>query len=380
MGLLSVGGFVCIFLSVLLSYLLFTMLLRFFLGERILLRAELWLYLSAWLYSISLIPIFARLESLCVIICDTIVPIHAAFKIATIGFVWSRFDLLDPQRVCGSKSHPPVWVVRICCSICIIYVLHALFKTITRFWTPCYDLGEIGGCTQERNPIYFLANVPDMLLIFCEIVLLQQFVRGAKRLYLDHDFNEQNLWFETEMVSKMQRYFVTSLITVITNIILYTVVAVTGVLSFYIENGQSPAFARILAHANACNILINVCMTVSCFPLRSWSAYHLLQSISTRDLLGLPPPSDLNKKIPSPTQEQLEEFKNFERSVSERASTERNLLFGFRPIERNWVRNPYTNEKEFMTTPSESDSKKETTTSSGSMIELIIPEHYLVKE
>jgi len=221
--------------------------------------------------------------------------------------------------------------------------------------------------------------------VFCEMVLLQQFVRGAKLLYSDHDFEEPNLWFQTEIISKMQWYFATSFVTIFTNIILYTFLAVTSVLILlkcvHNEHGQSPEFGRILVHANACNILINVFMTVSCFPRRSWNAYYLLKSLSMRSSLGLPPPSDLHKEIPTVTQEQVEEFKNLESirkpfKRSARALTGANLPFGFRPIERNWVRNPYTNEKEFIPTPSPSDSKKETSTSSGDAIELIIPEGF----
>jgi len=270
-----------------LTYACFAFLLRVFLGEAVWLQTQFWFYLSTTAFTIVFIPVFHQLPSLCQFSCFGYLPIHCWMRVSIIAFVYYKLDVFNPDRF-SINTRGKSWgnaTEKACFLLIALYIFIMIIRSITRFWSRCYDVDESAGCIAEADPILYLYNVPDLMLAFCECVLCYRLVTGSKLLQVELLESGELTSFQEEILNRMWWYRFTSLTSLTTNLIQYVGLLIIGILGYF-ASAHTNTYGEdafwlwsIFLSLSIWNIIINVTMVTICFPLRSLNVPVLIASI-----------------------------------------------------------------------------------------------------
>jgi len=378
---LSMGRFLIIALTFFLYYILFTFLLRAKLGEKIWQCASFWFFFTNSLLILLAYPVFFEIDNLCQAVCYLIMPTHGAVRIATVAFIFSKLELLHPERIIQTSSRQRYSGFEMFCYLSVsIYGVWVFSRSVVRFWGgPCHPCGEPSSCIGETEPIVFVKNVPDFLSVLCEFVLFWVLVRDASEFYTNQSEMADNLWIQNEVLNRIWWYGTTSICTLVTNFFLYSTLAAASLLQKQesMDEFFAGSYCAWIFYLNLgiINMSINIIMVFICFPARSFNAYCLLQAICEKN--GFSSNSTTPTDVTAEDIRAFYELENFRKEQMNAEQVRANTLAnvglshkarmecpsGRRKIARNWERDPVTGEKRYLpdlpSSPSDTNTNSE---------------------
>jgi len=361
------------------------------------LNASFWFYVSSAIFCTISLPIFFQIDRYCQVTCYIFIPAHAFMRVTTTVFIFYKLELFDAARGRVVRNLPDESRQGTCFKYDFlvalgIYIMFNVIRFFTRFWgTPCFECGESGSCIAEKEPVIFFANIPDFIIIWCEMVLFHKLVVESRNFRREHasQANGQKCWFENYVVPKIWWYSFSSGVTLVSNFIVYGILICCTLIQMFAEKKLNfigrDEFCLYVFFLNlgVVNLAVNVGMISLCFPLRSIDPIHLLYIICYQGCNHFVETEEISAEL-SP--EAIQDFIELEDLIQQNTSRQipwqiprririeiRNeLRNGQRLIQRNWERNKVTGRIIFL--PEQSTSPEETTSeSSGTSIMLDIP-------